>query len=1502
MANNLSANDFQLGVQVIPKTDQLNNEFKKISQTASLNVNVKINDQSFKKVNKVVETYSNNLGKTYQQTTILNQANEVLYSSTTKLNEKFKPFNKEVKESSQNLSETAKTAKQASGSIANLGEATSKAETQTKSLGQSFGDIVTKVGKFYLATKPIQMMQQAFDEAIETVKEFDDAVTDLRKVSDLEGQALDDYTRKLGELGETVARTRVEMVQNATIFKQAGYSDDDAATLARVASLYQNVADSEVSAQEAGQFVVSQLKAYGLAASDAASIVDKLNAVSNNYSVSNSDLAIGLTKSAAALQTLGNTQDEVMGLLTAGTEQLTGQASKVGKGLQTIGINIAQVATEAGELSYEVGNTTKTISLLDEATGDMRSTFDVLRDISKDWDSMTDAQQTAISNALAGKTRFDVFAAVMTRFDDAISATTTSMNSFGSAEAENAKYMESLSAKTALLKQQFQELVLGDGGLEKVGKIFLDLSINALKLVNDLGGLKTIATALIGLAVVSKADAIVSLFKSLPLLITSTTTSMKGYLTAVYATITGNKELTAALELEGIAVNSAKLAFGSFFAVLTLGIAIYSHLKQAEEEALAQRQETIKTAKDEITSLEQLKSKLNDESLTREELSSIVSNSTISAYKDEMDAISDLNEARQGAIDKIDEEIQKNAELIKSTGFTDYVDAIEGLGEQTSRFGKDFTSALNPTLGGNIVGFARKEGLEFDTSSLQGYYDSLMRIQEAMLSESPTKYKSEIDALSTAISNANKDLQSNNQIIQKYNEALGVLGEVYDATLGKIVPMTEEQKETYKTQQESTEAVNQQGQAYELTDEEIQQYAEDMGISIDEAKEQLGIITEQAKSYEDLAKSIGVSTEELQSYAEMLGLTAEQAALLLSEQNSLNSEIDGIQSAYSTLSSAVKEYNEQGGYSIDTLQSLLELDPEYLSMLQFEGEQLTINEEAIRNRVIAWAEEAKQGAYNIAIERMKALAAGQSGDATEDSAQKSAGAIEKHNKNTEAILNEANAELYLATVEARRSRLGTADDEIKQIYTDLENQLDAIDKLVNNVGKNFEGTMGSASKSTKSSVKEQKSALDQLKDKYKDVINFILDGYDKQIDKLEDARDSEISAIEDQIDAVEKEKDAQLDAIDAEIDALEKERDARKAYWDAQLDALDKNNDATEDAITLQEKLNTLATAQQTKQMVLKDGRFQYVSKEESVSSAQSDIDEFNREQEYKRQKELLEKLRDDELDNYDKRLEDLQAFRDDRQKYYEDLKTQLEEQKDYLKDYYEERINDLKAQKEATKELLENGVKDQKEYEDKMLAQLGNFVADWNATVGAMSFPDISGSGIDVGSISVSQTSNGGSSTKTTKTTTTTKPKVTTTPKSTKSKDKNIHVKGGRIMAYASGTNSIKDNEIALVGDNPKYRELVIGSKLNNDQGSLMRLSSGSGVVNADSTKTLASIFNSLSGQVNSAPFANNGVNNGTTISIGSISLPEVKDGQGFVDYMQHFSTDITQQSFKRI
>ena len=53
---------------------------------------------------------------------------------------------------------------------------------------------------------------------------------------------------------------------------------------------YQNVADAEISAQEAGDYVVSQMKAYRLTADQAEGEIDQLNEVSNNFAVSSSDI------------------------------------------------------------------------------------------------------------------------------------------------------------------------------------------------------------------------------------------------------------------------------------------------------------------------------------------------------------------------------------------------------------------------------------------------------------------------------------------------------------------------------------------------------------------------------------------------------------------------------------------------------------------------------------------------------------------------------------------------------------------------------------------------------------------------------------------------------------------------------------------------------------------------------------------------------------------------------------------------------------------------------------------------------------------------------------------------------------------------------------------------------------------------------------------------------------------------------------------------------------
>lgn len=168
-------------------------------------------------------------------------------------------------------------------------------------------------------------------EMIDRVTELDSAIVEFTKVSDLQGKELDAYVEKLGDMGIEVARSTSEMVEAATSFRKMGFDDEQAAQLGQISEMYRNIADEEMSAGEAADFIISQLKAFNLEASEAIHVVNAVNEVSNNYAVSSADLANNIGKASAALAIGGNTLEEVIGLMTAGTE-ITQNASKVARG------------------------------------------------------------------------------------------------------------------------------------------------------------------------------------------------------------------------------------------------------------------------------------------------------------------------------------------------------------------------------------------------------------------------------------------------------------------------------------------------------------------------------------------------------------------------------------------------------------------------------------------------------------------------------------------------------------------------------------------------------------------------------------------------------------------------------------------------------------------------------------------------------------------------------------------------------------------------------------------------------------------------------------------------------------------------------------------------------------------------------------------------------------------------------------------------------------------
>ena len=283
------------------------------------------NGQAYRAIVKTIEEETHDYGTlTTTITTYKNALGETVVET--------RKVDAEGKEVAQTTRTVTKELDKTSNSTKNLTKNTEKANYGVKNLGWTLKDAFSRLTNFYLASLPIRIMQTAITETIQTVKDFDSAITEMGKVSDYSGDKLQKYTRDLANLGAEVARTQTEITEAATGWLKAGYSEADAALLSKYSALLQNTADEQMSAADATSVLVSQLKAYHMEAEEAIRVTDIINKVSANQAVSSYDISQGLTVASAAMATFGNSIEQTTALLTAGTTIFQGRSTQVARG------------------------------------------------------------------------------------------------------------------------------------------------------------------------------------------------------------------------------------------------------------------------------------------------------------------------------------------------------------------------------------------------------------------------------------------------------------------------------------------------------------------------------------------------------------------------------------------------------------------------------------------------------------------------------------------------------------------------------------------------------------------------------------------------------------------------------------------------------------------------------------------------------------------------------------------------------------------------------------------------------------------------------------------------------------------------------------------------------------------------------------------------------------------------------------------------------------------
>lgn len=160
----------------------------------------------------------------------------------------------------------------------------------------------------------------AIASMVDQVKEMDSAVTEFRKISELSGASLNNYINDLYEAGKQTGRTTSAMIEAATMFRKSGFTDTEAKDLATMATMYQNISDVQVSAGDAAATIVSQLQAYGREALEPIHILDAYNKVAADFAIGTNDISKAMEIASAGMATYGNSFEQTIGLVTAGTE------------------------------------------------------------------------------------------------------------------------------------------------------------------------------------------------------------------------------------------------------------------------------------------------------------------------------------------------------------------------------------------------------------------------------------------------------------------------------------------------------------------------------------------------------------------------------------------------------------------------------------------------------------------------------------------------------------------------------------------------------------------------------------------------------------------------------------------------------------------------------------------------------------------------------------------------------------------------------------------------------------------------------------------------------------------------------------------------------------------------------------------------------------------------------------------------------------------------------
>lgn len=389
--------------------------------------------------------------------------------------------------------------------FAKLAQSITTAEVPLRRTGlvvAQFANTIKNAARWQISSGLIHSIAGSVKDAVGYARDLNNSLNSIRIVTGNSAAQMAEFAEQANKSAKALSTTTNEYTKASLIFAQQGLKGDEITKRTDTVMKMANVTGEE--ADEVSSYMTAIWNNFAKGSENLEHYADVITALGASTASSSEEIAGGLSKFASVADTIGlsyNYATSILSALVANTRQ---SADVIGTSLRTIlarlqSVKLGDTLDDGVKLTVYTQALEKIgVNILD-MNGELKDADTILDDVASKWETLSQAQKSAVSQTVAGSRQYAQFIAIMDNWGDVQKNLKTTLTADGTLQEQADIYAESWDAASnrvrASLESIYSDLVSDKFFIALMNGFNGALSL-VDKFIDGLGGVKGVLLAI----------------------------------------------------------------------------------------------------------------------------------------------------------------------------------------------------------------------------------------------------------------------------------------------------------------------------------------------------------------------------------------------------------------------------------------------------------------------------------------------------------------------------------------------------------------------------------------------------------------------------------------------------------------------------------------------------------------------------------------------------------------------------------------------------------------------------------------------------------------------------------------------------------------------------------------------------------------------------------------------------------------------------------------------